>query len=148
MVMSICGLSFESQGNTETCLHVIFTLHYMNRVNLQHPTQPPQPPSRNQEGFASKLEVAMGQRPGLHRRTGCCLQESGCQCEFSVKLCFHNEEQHGYRCPQVLIRSALPAHHLARSIQFARFTRFRANLQYANLCVCWQGNGFRGLGMS
>jgi len=95
------------------------------------PAEPPQLPSCNQEGFASKMEVAMGERAGLDRRMSHRTQQSGseCECEFSVTLCFNNEVQHGYLRPQVHIRLALPTQHLARCIQLARFTPFRAILQ-------------------
>ena len=78
----------------------------------------------------------MGERAGLHWQMGRCLQQSGCKCEFSVKLCFHNKVQDGYLRPQVLIRLALPTQHLARSIQLACFTPFRAILQICQfMCV-------------
>jgi len=114
------------------------------------PAQPLQLPSRNQEGFSSKMEVAMGERAGLDRRMSHRTQQSGseCECEFSVKLCFNNEVQHGYLRPQVHIRLALPTQHLARCIQLARFTPFRAILQIQIrqfMCVlareCFQGFG-------
>ena len=42
----------------------------------------------NQEGLASKMEAAMGERAGLDRRTSHCTQQSGCECEFYVKFKF------------------------------------------------------------
>jgi len=144
---------YKSRRAIYTCparLRLWLVLHSASKASLQAngtkqgwtfdqdepPARPPQPPSRNQEGFASKLEVAMGERAGLHRRTGHCLQQSGCKCEFSVKLCFHNEVQHGYLRPQVLIRLALLAQRLARCIQLARFTPFREILQIRQfMCV-------------
>lgn len=62
------------------------------------------------------MEVAMGERAGLDRRTGRRPQQFGCECGFSVKLCFHNEVRYVYFHPQVLVRLALLAQHLARCI--------------------------------
>ena len=53
----------------------------------------------------------MAERAGLDGRTSRRSQQSGCKCGFSVKLCFHDEVQHGYLCPKVLIRFAAPFWH-------------------------------------
>ena len=42
----------------------------------------------NQEGLASKMEAAMGERAGLDRRSSHRTQQSGCECEFYVKFKF------------------------------------------------------------